>query len=370
MELKKNLVYQGIKYDIASGRYQVGEKLPKELDFAAERGVSFITLRSALKMLEHDGLIARIPSKGTFVIRRTPAARPGKVRTILLLQVDYDAAANGGNIFNRDLILGAVEQAYLDGCKVQVATFAEAWKLPERFAAGEFDGIIWDRPESDLAPLLEQLREMGVSQVTINRFQEGIPALSCDYPEGVRTAMRYFRSIGHQHIGLIDIGRDLDVFRERQRAFLEELRFDGITEAEKYLFRVVKGDPDYLRIAEWMRTIPQTTAVLVSNVYLTEFSRYLAAAGIAVPQQLSVIQQGEIEHFSRESHSRFSIFTDPRRAIGSRALVTVLRQLEGNAIPAKMERMVGELIIRSSCALPRHLQRDEGERAGRRREVC
>ena len=54
VELKKDLVYQGIKYDIARGRYQVGEKLPREIDFAAERGVSFITMRSALKMLEHD----------------------------------------------------------------------------------------------------------------------------------------------------------------------------------------------------------------------------------------------------------------------------------------------------------------------------
>ncbi len=364
MELKKDLVYQGIKYDIARGRYQVGEKLPREIDFAAERGVSFITMRSALKMLEHDGLIARIPSKGTFVLRRTPAPRPGKVRTILLLQVDYDAAANGGNIFNRDLILGAVEQAYLDGCRVQVDTFAEVRNLPERFAAGEFDGIIWDRPESDLAPLLEELREMGVAQVTINRFQDGIPALGCDYPEGVRAAMRYFRSIGHRHIGLIDIGRDGEVFRERQRAFLEELRFDGIAEAEKYLCRVVNGEIDYLGIAEWMRGIPRTTAVLVSNVYLAEFSRYLDAAGIAVPQQLSVIQQGEIENFSRDSNSRFSIFTDPRRTIGSRALVTVLRQLEGNSIPVKMERIVGELIIRCSCALPCHLQRREEAASG------
>ena len=49
-------------------------------------GMSGAGKSTALKMLEHDGLIARIPSKGTFVLRRTPAPRPGKVRTILLLQ--------------------------------------------------------------------------------------------------------------------------------------------------------------------------------------------------------------------------------------------------------------------------------------------
>ena len=38
--------------------------------------------------------------------------------------------------------------------------------------------------------------------------------------------------------------------------------------------------------------------------------------------------------------------------------------LEGNSIPAKMERIVGELIIRCSCALPCHLQRREEAASG------
>ncbi len=361
IKLKKDTVYQDVKLDILSGRYPVGAKLPKELDFAAERKVSFITMRSALKMLEAEGLIARIPSKGTFVIRNTPEAPAKKVRHILLLQVDYNDLKEGGNLFQRDLILGTLEQSYLDGCKITHGDFTGVEKLPERFAAGEFDGIIWDRPDEELAPLLEQLHRIGVPQITVNRVFDQIPSIGCNYPEGMRVAMRYLRSIGHRHIGLIDLQPKNEVFRERQNAFCEELRFDGIADPERYLLRL-KGDraSDYLLIAELMREVPQITALLVSNVYLYDLNRYLEASGMAVPQRLSVIQQGEIEEFSRETESPFSIFTDPRRIIGSRALVTVLRQLDGNPIPARTELIVGELIIRKSCALPYNFRETHG----------
>lgn len=361
VKLKKDTVYQDVKIDILSGRYPVGTKLPKELDFAAERKVSFITMRSALKMLEADGLIARIPSKGTFVIRNTPEPPAAKVLHILLLQIDYNDPKEGGNLFQRDLILGAVEQAYLDDCKVSPGNFDGIETLPERYAAGEFDAIIWDRPHEELAPLLEQLRKIGVPQITVNRVFDQIPSIGCNYPEGMRIAMRYLRSIGHRHIGLIDLLPKNEVFRERQNAFCEELRFDGIADPERYLLRL-KGDraSDYLLIAELMREAPQITALLVSNVYLYDLSRYLEASGMAVPQRLSIIQQGEIEEFSRETDSPFSIFTDPRRIIGSRALVTVLRQLDGNPIPARTERIVGELVIRKSCALPYNFRETHG----------
>lgn len=355
VKLKKDAVYQEVKLDIVSGRYPVNTKLPKEIDFARERGVSFITMRAALKQLEADGLIARIPSKGTFVIRTTPEIPPAKVRHVLLLQPDYEAASGGGNLFNRDLILGAVEQAYLYGCEVVAEKIEDAGNLLARFSAGEFDGIIWDRADARLHDVIDQLRQAGVAQVTVNRSFDGIPALACDYPEGMRAAMRYLRGIGHRHIGLIDQKQDIAIFRERQQAFLEELQFDGIAEEKNYLFLLTgHPTPDYLFIAERMREMPQITALLVSNVYLPELARYLESAAVSVPQHLSIIQQGEIEGFSRDSDSIFSIFTDPRRAIGSRALAQVLAQLDGARIPVGMEKIVGELIIRKSCALPRH----------------
>lgn len=65
---KKDIIYQQLKEDILLGKYPGGMKLPKELDFSRELEVGKITLRAALKRLNEEGLIARIPSKGTFVV--------------------------------------------------------------------------------------------------------------------------------------------------------------------------------------------------------------------------------------------------------------------------------------------------------------
>ena len=115
-KFKKDLVYEKLQSAIRSGVYAPGTKLPKELDFARELGVSFITLRAALGRLEEDGLIVRIPSKGTFV-SESPAELREKSADgrILMAFPDFGGDPAAENLFNRNLILGAVKQGYLSG---------------------------------------------------------------------------------------------------------------------------------------------------------------------------------------------------------------------------------------------------------------
>lgn len=68
IELKKDILYKELRNDILSGKYPDSHKLPKEVDFSKTLGVAQVTLRSALKKLEEEGLVARIPAKGTFVL--------------------------------------------------------------------------------------------------------------------------------------------------------------------------------------------------------------------------------------------------------------------------------------------------------------
>ena len=58
-----------IRTKILSGQYEAEEMLPKEDSLAEDYGVSKITVRNALAGLEADGLIDRIPGRGTFVAR-------------------------------------------------------------------------------------------------------------------------------------------------------------------------------------------------------------------------------------------------------------------------------------------------------------
>jgi GntR family transcriptional regulator len=57
---------------IISGQYEPGDKLPTEDELVQYFGVSKITVRNALSLLENDGLITRIRGKGTFVAEVIP----------------------------------------------------------------------------------------------------------------------------------------------------------------------------------------------------------------------------------------------------------------------------------------------------------
>ncbi len=49
--------------DIIEGRLRPGERLPTEAEFGELYGVSRITIRQALALLAHEGLVERFPAR-------------------------------------------------------------------------------------------------------------------------------------------------------------------------------------------------------------------------------------------------------------------------------------------------------------------
>lgn len=56
-----------LRASIADGEYPPGVRLPSESALAREHGVSAMTARQAVSVLEEEGLVRRIQGKGTFV---------------------------------------------------------------------------------------------------------------------------------------------------------------------------------------------------------------------------------------------------------------------------------------------------------------
>ena len=54
---------------ITSGEWQPEIKIPSERDLCQQIGVSRVTIRQAIQVLEEDGLLCRIQGKGTFVTK-------------------------------------------------------------------------------------------------------------------------------------------------------------------------------------------------------------------------------------------------------------------------------------------------------------
>ncbi|NUR96182.1 MAG: GntR family transcriptional regulator, partial [Kribbellaceae bacterium] len=54
------------------GALRPGDRVPSEMELAAQFDVSRITSKRALEVLREAGLVERVRGKGTFVVRRLP----------------------------------------------------------------------------------------------------------------------------------------------------------------------------------------------------------------------------------------------------------------------------------------------------------
>jgi DNA-binding LacI/PurR family transcriptional regulator/DNA-binding transcriptional regulator YhcF (GntR family) len=61
-------VYEGIREKILDGKFPKESKLPSEEEFCTEYEVSTITVKKAMDLLADDGLVRRVPGKGTYVM--------------------------------------------------------------------------------------------------------------------------------------------------------------------------------------------------------------------------------------------------------------------------------------------------------------
>ncbi len=68
MELSKAAeIAERLRQNIVNGTFQPGTRIASERDLSTEFGVSRMTVRHAIEILEGEGLVARYPGRGTYV---------------------------------------------------------------------------------------------------------------------------------------------------------------------------------------------------------------------------------------------------------------------------------------------------------------
>ena len=81
-----------LRADIADGRFPVGVPLPTEADLCDQHGVSRQTVRRAFQDLVAEGLVYRIPGRGTFVsdLQGKYIRSSGSIEELMSLSEDTD----------------------------------------------------------------------------------------------------------------------------------------------------------------------------------------------------------------------------------------------------------------------------------------
>jgi DNA-binding LacI/PurR family transcriptional regulator len=195
------------------GALRPGDRVPSEMELAAQFAVSRITSKRALEVLREAGLVERVRGKGTFVVRRLPdltdltvPLRPTprrEARSIALIVPDMSEA------YGLDL-LNAIEERCAEYGAHLVVRRTHGRQTDEEKAVDSLvatvDGLIVFPVHGDFynASLLRQVLD-GFPVVVVDRHLSGIPvaAVHTDNVAAARALTTRLLERGHEHVAFV-----------------------------------------------------------------------------------------------------------------------------------------------------------------------
>ena len=250
MHPKYQRIAQELELNIRSG--QLRDRLPTEAQLCARYGCSRQTIRSALALLEHQGMILRRQGSGAYV---SPAA--GDSRRIVLLLPDREEYTAPAQL--QEAREAARQAGFTLTCLETGDDPAREAEHLSRLLRRPPGGIVL-QPITDVlgtgnGPLLAQIREARIPLVYLNgRYDTHSPAVVTEDAPGAGLLATHLAAAGHRSIAAIlkwDESRGL----ARYRGLLEGARERASPSGRK----IACGIPRQSGPGCWQGTMPCST---------------------------------------------------------------------------------------------------------------
>ena len=297
IEYKKDIVYEHLKREILDKLLYPGNRLPREVELAKRLEVGQVTLRSALARLEAEGLIERIPGKGTFVTEMSER------NTFLLVLPD---GAENLETPSRYVAAGIEEAAVLkavtlERCPAGLLTHFNERECLEMVQQHRISGILLETGHSRISPELIQRLKLFKLPVVIphglptDAEETGFAVFRTDERTAFAEGFRHLKQFGHRKIAVIL----LELPQEKLAAIrgfkkdelLDFFRYNGLT-ADESLIRVIQNQMESIVrcVREWMLgPLPPTAIMCHSDRVAMRVYQALKELNIRIPQQISIM---------------------------------------------------------------------------------
>ena len=194
---------------------------------------------------------------------------------------------------------------------------------------------------------VEHIKSFNIPMVVLDNYVDSplVARVGCDSAEGIRQAVRYLWSKGHDRIGFLGGEPDSIVTIERKQAYSDALAELGLVEdpaAVKYGCFSAKGTKK--RILEIAET-GVTAVVCISDLLACTAVKELIRAGYSVPEDISVTGYDNLPP-SEYSQPPITTLSQNRIHIGKTTFF-MLQQMK-NGIHIKSVMLRPELIERES----------------------
>lgn len=332
-------------------------KLPTEKELCERYGVSRQTVRQALSIIEHEGLIERRQGSGAYATGLHPDASYNHIAILLPSDSDYTYARLRSNLQTAFTKEGFSVSFYLTGESVSRERF-----ILQHLQNVPLRGVIIDTVKSALPnpnlDLYEKLWARQVATVFLHDAYENFPprtVIADDNIGGGYLSAQYLIEQKHTRIG--------GIFRSDTRAGME--RYLGVARAcadanipledscvcwySTAWLHALQKKQDTGFLADFVRqNLGPCSAVICQDDEIAYWLiKELTRAGKNVPEDVSVLG------FDNSYLCEFSVptltsLTHKPTELADRAAEALLQQLHGQDAPSVSLRF--EPIVRESCA--------------------
>jgi LacI family transcriptional regulator len=227
-------------------------------------------------------------------------------------------------------------------------------------ARDRIDGVL----SISLAPTDREVRRLESARVPIvllDRDHARLPSITIDDMEGGRMAAEHLLALGHRRIAFLGDEEEnlfgFDSSAHRREGFEAALAATGVPLAPEWVLRQPHGR-EAARVAAaglLEQDDPPTAVFATSDVQAIGVLEAAQAAGVPVPEQLSVIGFDNVE---AAGYTGLTTVAQPLEEIGALGAELLLRALSGEAVESR--RMPLEIVERGTTARPGDRAAEEG----------
>jgi DNA-binding LacI/PurR family transcriptional regulator len=361
---KYQKLFESLKADILSGRFQPGQKMPSEAALVNKSGASRITVGRAVRELQNLGLVERVAGSGTYVRHR--GANDPRPHLFGLLIPDLgeteifepicQGIANAPEAGDHALLWGHSD--------ARTSKTAQAWSLCQQYIARNVSGAFFaplefeSESEKVNRRILSAFKQAGIAVVLLDRRYSQAPERNRPDLVGINNhqagyaASEHLVNLGCRRIGFIGYHGAPSTIAERMGGYKAALLAHGLRpEMDAMLHENPTGNPSVSWKSE--KSLEALEAfVCVNDRVAGELMHAFLAKGVRIPQEIRIVGVDDASYASLLPVPLTTV-RQPTREIGEAALRTMLERIHSPHQPPREILLDGELVVRQSCGANR-----------------
>ncbi|MFW2330825.1 MAG: GntR family transcriptional regulator [Nitrospinota bacterium] len=337
--LAKNYIKQAIK------DHKFRDKLPGERTLADQLGFSYMTVRKAVDNLTAEGILYKIPTKGSFVNNENRGAKRTKTIGYFL-----DSGIESGiSSPYYSLIFNAIEkEAAKNDYSVTYFSDVDENRLCKILL--KLDGVIatcFPRVED---AIMEMKLRVPVVVIDNSSKDKTIPSVVIDNFNADVEAVDYICSLGHKRIGFITGLEDSSIGKHRYAGYFYGLNKNSIKLDKSLIYR---GNYSYeagTSGAKYFISLDELpTAIICANDSMALGAiKKLKQEGFNIPEDISIVGFDNIEVASQIVPALTTIVA-PIDKIAKSAFDMLEGLIQGKKPEYRHITLAASLAIRESC---------------------